>query len=74
MKPINEMNRDELIDYAIKFNIHKNYDFPKFLDTRQQILDKMNELNITIDEVDPMKYRTRLISDIQTVINTNGNY
>jgi hypothetical protein len=58
MVDINKMNRDELIAYAREFNIHKHYDFPEYLDVKNQILQKMTELDVSIDDVDPMKIRT----------------
>jgi hypothetical protein len=57
MKSVSEMNREELIEYAIKFNIFKKYDFAEYVQNRQIIMDRMQELNIEESDVHPNKNR-----------------
>lgn len=71
MKEINQMNKEELIEFATKFNIFKMYDFPEYVNTRQQILNRMQELQISEKEVNPINYRNysdtvRVVSTINT--------
>lgn len=73
MTDIMELNREELIEFAIDFNIFKFYDFPEYLETKAMIIQRMNELNISMDEVSPSKKRGNDTIILSSVINTNRN-
>lgn len=66
---IKNMNKEQIIKYALEFNIFKVYDFPDYLKTKQEILDRLNELNIPIEDVDVTKYRTVDTNHVVTDIN-----
>lgn len=73
MTDIMKMNREQLIEFAIDFNIFKFYDFSEYLETKATIIQRMNELNISMDEVSPSKKRENDTVILSSVINTNRN-
>jgi hypothetical protein len=75
MNNIENMTRDELIEFAKKFNIFNIFhEIPDRVETRQKILDRMNALNVTNEEVNPIA--DRIVNDQYRtiVINTYRNY
>lgn len=48
---IQELSREELIKYAIKFNIFACYRYPEFVQERDLIKQRMQELGISNQEV-----------------------
>ena len=64
---IKTLNKQELIEYAKKFNIFKVYKFSEYIQERDLIIEQMNKLGITQEEVMPVRTISDEVTKIQRV-------
>lgn len=51
MNNIENMTKEELIEFTKNYNIFRCYDFPDFLETKNQVLKRLEQLDISLDEI-----------------------
>jgi hypothetical protein len=67
IETIKNMNKDELIEFAKEFNIHKNYTFIEYTSVRDTILNQLQIYNIDVNELQHV--RSCSTDKVQTYIN-----
>lgn len=62
LEQIQNMDKEQLIAYAKEFNIFKLYDFAEYVNTKNAIIARMEQLNVSIDEIRPTRSASKGIT------------
>lgn len=52
---IEDMNKQEFLEFARNVNIFKTVQWPEFLETKQKIIDLLPKHNLTMEELQPIR-------------------
>lgn len=55
MKKIEDMNKQEFLEFARNFNIFKTVQWPEYLNTKQQILNILPKHNLSVKDLQPIR-------------------
>lgn len=67
---IETMTKEELIEFCKGYNIFRVYDFPEFIETKNKVLQRLNELGMTVDDIKVNRTYNSDVRVIKKVINT----
>lgn len=48
---IENMTKEELLDFCKGYNIFRSYDFPEFIETKNKVLQRLNQLGMSTDDI-----------------------
>ena len=53
IEEMENLNKNDLIQFAKEFNIWKTYTFPEYVNMKEAIIQQMSKYGISMDEVQP---------------------
>lgn len=48
---IETMTKEQLLEFTKNYNIFRSYDFPEFIETKNKVLQRLNELGMSVNDI-----------------------